>query len=39
MPDFGLIFVEHPIQPLTEEEVHRRADAVYEQLLEKLIQR
>lgn len=38
MPDFGLIFVEHPIQPLTKEEVHQRADAVYEQLLDKLIE-
>ncbi len=38
MPDFNLIFVEHPIQPLTEEEVHRRADAVYDQLIKTLIQ-
>lgn len=36
MPDFHLILVEHPIQPLTEAEVHRRADAVYEQLIATL---
>jgi hypothetical protein len=38
MPDFTLIFVEHPIQPLTEAEVKQRADAVFDQLLEKLLQ-
>ena len=37
MPDYHVILVEHPIQPLNEEEVHQRADAVYGQLLEKLI--
>ena len=38
MPDFNIIFVEHPIQPLLEAEVHARADAVYDQLLAKLLQ-
>ena len=37
MPDYHVILVEHPIQPLNEAEVQQRADAVYEQLLEKLI--
>lgn len=38
MPDFELIYVEHPIQPLTEVEVQQRADAVFDQLLAKLLQ-
>ena len=38
MPDFNLILVEHPIQPLTQEEVQQRADAVFDQLLTKLTQ-
>ena len=38
MPDFELIYVEHPIQPLTEAEVQQRADAVFDQLLAKLLQ-
>lgn len=38
MPDFHLILVEHPIQPLTQEEMHQRADAVFDHLLEKLTQ-
>ncbi len=38
MPDFELIYVEHPIQPLTEAEVRARADAVFDQLLTKLLQ-
>lgn len=37
-PDFEVILVEHPIQPLTSDEVHNRADAVFEQLLTKLTQ-
>ena len=36
LPDFEVILVEHPIQPLTAEEVHGRADAVFAQLLTKL---
>ena len=36
MPDYEVILVEHPIQPLTQEEVYERADTVYEQLIEKL---
>lgn len=36
MPDFNLILVQHPIQPLTQDEVEQRADAVYDQLLAKL---
>ena len=38
LPDFNLILVEHPIQPLTQEEVQQRADAVFDQLLTKLTQ-
>jgi hypothetical protein len=36
MPDFDLILVQHPIQPLTQGEVEQRADAVYDQLIAKL---
>jgi hypothetical protein len=36
MPDFNLILVQHPIQPLTQDEVEQRADAVYDQLIAKL---
>lgn len=36
MPDYEVILVEHPIQPLTREEVYERADTVYDQLIEKL---
>jgi phosphoribosylcarboxyaminoimidazole (NCAIR) mutase len=39
MPDYEVILVEHPIQPLTQEEVHERADTVYDQLIEKLTKR
>jgi hypothetical protein len=38
MPDFAMIFVEHPIQPLLAAEVQARADAVFAQLLSKLLQ-
>ena len=31
LPDFEVILVEHPIQPLTAQEVHGRADAVFAQ--------
>ncbi len=31
--DAGAIFVRHPIQPLTDEEVHGRADDVFDQVL------
>ena len=34
LPQFRVILVEHPIQPLTPEEVHGRADAVFDRLLE-----
>lgn len=36
LPDFKVILVEHPIQPLTPEEVHGRADAVFDQIVEKV---
>ena len=36
MPDFKVILVEHPIQPLTPEEVHGRAEAVFGQMVEKV---
>jgi phosphoribosylcarboxyaminoimidazole (NCAIR) mutase len=39
MPDYEVILVQHPIQPLTQDEVYARADAVYEQLIEKLTKR
>lgn len=34
LPEFRVILVEHPIQLLTPEEVHSRADAVFDRLLE-----
>jgi hypothetical protein len=36
LPGFEVILVEHPIQPLTPEEVRQRADAVFDRLVEKL---
>jgi len=36
LPDFKVILVEHPIQPLTPEEVHGRAEAVFGQMVEKV---
>lgn len=31
--DAGAVFVRHPIQPLTDEEVHGRADEVFDQVM------
>jgi hypothetical protein len=31
--DAGAIYVRHPIQPLTEDEVHARADEVFDQVI------
>ena len=31
--DAAAVFVRHPIQPLTDEEVHRRADEVFEEVM------
>jgi len=31
--DAGAVFVRHPIQPLTDAEVHGRADEVFEQIV------
>lgn len=39
LPEFRVILVEHPIQPLTPEEVHSRADAVFDQLLKTVTAR
>ena len=36
MPDFTVILVEHPIQPLTPERVHGRAEAAFDQMVEKV---
>ncbi|GIX48128.1 MAG: hypothetical protein KatS3mg131_2339 [Candidatus Tectimicrobiota bacterium] len=36
---FEVILVDHPIQPLTQEEVYQRADAVFAQLVAKLTRR
>lgn len=38
LSEFEVVYVEHPIQPLTTEEVHQRADAVFDRLIEKLTQ-
>jgi hypothetical protein len=39
MPDFRVISVPHPVQNLTPEEVCRRADQVFEMVVQKLIDR
>ncbi|GIX46906.1 MAG: hypothetical protein KatS3mg131_1117 [Candidatus Tectimicrobiota bacterium] len=39
LPAFEVILVDHPIQPLTQEEVYQRADAVFAQLVAKLTRR
>lgn len=39
LPEFRVILVEHPIQPLTPEEVYGRADAVFDRLLEMVTAR
>lgn len=39
LPQFRVILVEHPIQPLTPEEVHDRADAVFDRMLETVTAR
>ncbi len=31
--DAGAVYIPHPVQPLTDEEVHGRADEVFEQIL------
>jgi len=31
--DAGAIYVRHPIQPLTEEEIHGRADEVFDEVI------
>jgi hypothetical protein len=36
LPNFAVILVEHPIQPLTADEVHQGADVVFDRLIEKL---
>jgi hypothetical protein len=36
MPDYRMILIPHPIQLLTTDELHARAAAVLEQILERL---
>jgi len=36
LPSFNVILVEHPIQPLTPEEIHGRADSVFAEIIEKI---
>jgi hypothetical protein len=36
MPDYRMVLVEHPIQILTTEEVHARADAAVDAIVERL---
>ena len=36
LPAFNVILVEHPIQPLTRDEVRHRAETVFDRVVEKL---
>jgi hypothetical protein len=39
MPDYRMVYVSHPVQLLTLEELHERADAVFEEIVARLIRR
>ena len=39
MPDYRMVYVAHPVQLLTLEELHGRADAVFEQIVARLVAR
>jgi hypothetical protein len=36
MPDYRLVFIPHPVQLLTLEQLHRQADRVFELIVTKL---
>ena len=37
MPDYRMVYVPHPVQLLTLEELHAAADAVFEQIVARLV--
>jgi hypothetical protein len=37
MPDYRMVYVPHPVQLLTLEELHASADAVFEQIVARLV--
>jgi hypothetical protein len=37
MPDYRMVYVPHPVQLLSVEELHRYADGVFEQIVQRLI--
>jgi hypothetical protein len=37
MPDYRMVYVPHPVQLLTLEELHARADAVFEEIVARLV--
>lgn len=39
LSSFNVILVEHPIQPLTRDEVRQRAETVFDRVVEKLMVR
>jgi hypothetical protein len=38
MPDYRMVYVPHPVQLLTLEELHASADAVFEEIVGRLVQ-
>jgi hypothetical protein len=37
MPDYRMVYIPHPVQLLTLDELHARADAAFEQILARLV--
>ena len=37
MPDYRMVYIPHPVQLLTLEELHARADAVFEEIVARLV--
>ena len=36
-PDYRMVYIPHPVQLLTLDELHARADAVFEQIVARLV--
>ena len=37
MPDYRMVYVPHPVQLLTRDELHARADAVFDEIVARLV--
>jgi hypothetical protein len=37
MPDYRMVYIPHPVQLLTLDELHARADAVFERIAARLV--